>query len=81
MFIERTSHTVSNHGLRFLGVIQVMGFGLFLMDGKEVNINKLDSRRKVNLAKVDKIFKVSETLHSVSICMLIGFSGTALYNL
>ena len=35
-----------------------MGFGLFLMDSKEVNINKLDSRRKVNLAKIDKIFKV-----------------------
>ena len=40
-------------------MLQVMGFGLFLMDGKEININKLDGRRKINLAKIDKIFKVS----------------------
>ena len=39
-----------------------MGFGLYLMDGKEININKLDGRRKINLAKVDKIFKVSRPL-------------------
>ena len=35
-----------------------MGFGLFLMDSKEININKLDGRRKLNLLKIDKIFKV-----------------------
>ena len=35
-----------------------MGFGLFLMDGKEVNMNKLDGRRRINLTKIDKIFKV-----------------------
>ena len=36
-----------------------MGFGLFLMDGKEVNINRLDGKRKINLSKIDKIFKVN----------------------
>ena len=35
-----------------------MGFGLFLMDSKEININKLDGRKKINLTKIDKIFKV-----------------------
>ena len=39
-------------------LVKVVGFGLFLMDGKEVNINKLDGRRKVNFSKIDKIFKV-----------------------
>jgi hypothetical protein len=39
-------------------MIQVMGFGLFLLDGKEVNIYKLDSRHKINISKIDKIFKV-----------------------
>ncbi len=38
--------------------MQVMGFGLFLMDGKEVNINRLDGKRKINLGKIDKILKV-----------------------
>jgi cytoplasmic FMR1 interacting protein len=38
--------------------LQVMGFGLFLLDGKEINMNKLDGRRKINLSKIDKIFKV-----------------------
>ena len=38
--------------------IQVMGFGLFLLDGKEVSIYKLENRRKINLTKIDKIFKV-----------------------
>jgi len=37
---------------------QVMGFGLFLLDGKEVSIYKLESRRRINLTKIDKIFKV-----------------------
>jgi len=40
-------------------LIQVMGFGLFLLDGKEVSIYKLENRRKINLTKIDKIFKVS----------------------
>jgi len=35
-----------------------MGFGLFLLDGKEVSIYKLESRRRINLTKIDKIFKV-----------------------
>lgn len=37
---------------------QVMGFGLFLLDGKEVTIYKLESKRKINISKIDKIFKV-----------------------
>jgi len=44
-----------------------MGFGLFLIDnlaqseaqGREVNINKLDSKKRINLGKIDRIFKVS----------------------
>ena len=44
-----------------LNCLQVMGFGLFLLDGKdnkEITIYKLDSKKKLNLSKIDKIFKV-----------------------
>lgn len=37
---------------------QVMGFGLFLMDNEACNINKLDQKKKLNLGKIDRIFKV-----------------------
>lgn len=36
-----------------------MGFGLFLMDNELCNINKLDQKKKLNLTKIDRIFKVS----------------------
>ena len=47
-------------------ILQVMGFGLFLIDhipvneadGREVNINKLDQRKRISLSRIDKIFKV-----------------------
>ena len=48
-----------------------MGFGLFLMDGKEVNINRLDGKRKVNLSKIDKIFKVFPLFLSKNSLVLI----------
>jgi len=41
-----------------------MGFGLFLIDnipeseGREVNINKLDGKKRISLSKIDRIFKV-----------------------
>ena len=44
-----------------------MGFGLYLMDGKEININKLDGRRRVNFSRIDKIFKVGVTLIGIFI--------------
>uniref|UniRef100_A0A8B9NGJ9 Cytoplasmic FMR1-interacting protein 1 n=1 Tax=Accipiter nisus TaxID=211598 RepID=A0A8B9NGJ9_9AVES len=36
---------------------QVMGFGLYLMDGSVSNIYKLDAKKRINLAKIDKFFK------------------------
>ena len=45
------------------GIVKVVGFSLFLMDTKDkVNINRLDGKRKMSLAKIDKIFKVSPDL-------------------
>jgi len=35
-----------------------MGFGIFLMDSKEVNVNRLDNKKKINFTKIDKILKV-----------------------
>lgn len=47
---------VSNECLPF--VWQVMGFGLYLMDGNVSNIYKLDAKKRINLSKIDKFFKV-----------------------
>lgn len=46
---------------------QVMGFGLYLMDGSVSNIYKLDAKKRINLSKIDKYFKVSFTC----VCMYI----------
>lgn len=37
-----------------------MGFGLYLMDGNVSNIYKLDAKKRINLSKIDKFFKVSD---------------------
>lgn len=39
-------------------MFQVMGFGLYLMDGNVSNIYKLDAKKRINLSKIDKFFKV-----------------------
>uniref|UniRef100_A0A8C7MNV7 Cytoplasmic FMR1 interacting protein 2 n=1 Tax=Oncorhynchus kisutch TaxID=8019 RepID=A0A8C7MNV7_ONCKI len=36
----------------------VMGFGLYLMDGNVSNIYKLDAKKRINLGKIDKFFKL-----------------------
>ncbi|CAH1778161.1 unnamed protein product [Owenia fusiformis] len=43
-------------------LVKVMGFGLFLIDGGDVNINKLDAKKRINLGKIDKIFKQLEVV-------------------
>ena len=42
----------------FYYYFQVMAFGLFMMDNKENSIYKMDQRKRVNIAKIDKILKV-----------------------
>lgn len=42
-----------------LVIFKVMGFGLYLMDGSVSNIYKLDAKKRINLSKIDKYFKVS----------------------
>lgn len=39
-----------------------MGFGLYLMDGNVSNIYKLDAKKRINLGKIDKFFKVGPVL-------------------
>jgi len=41
-----------------MALFQVMGFGLYLMDGNVSNIYKLDAKKRINLSKIDKFFKV-----------------------
>eukprot|EP00058_Branchiostoma_floridae_P010509 XP_002595997.1 hypothetical protein BRAFLDRAFT_123732 [Branchiostoma floridae] len=38
-------------------LFKVMGFGLYLMDGTQSNIYKLDSKKRISLSKIDKYFK------------------------
>ena len=41
-------------------LVKVIGFGLFLIDGKNCDINKLDAKKKVNLSSIDRVFKELE---------------------
>lgn len=43
-------------------LVKVMGFGLFLMDNEAQALSKLDQRKKLNLAKIDRIFKNLEVV-------------------
>ncbi|XP_026121450.1 cytoplasmic FMR1-interacting protein 1 homolog isoform X1 [Carassius auratus] len=38
-------------------LLKVMGFGLYLMDGTNSSIYKLDAKKRINLTKIDKFFK------------------------
>lgn len=42
-----------------------MGFGLYLMDGNSSNIYKLDAKKRINLTRIDKFFKVWKSVHVV----------------
>lgn len=41
-------------------LVKVMGFGLFLIDNKTCDINKLDAKKKINLSAIDRVFKELE---------------------
>lgn len=43
-------------------LVKVMGFGLFLMDSEICNINKLDTKKKLRLDRIDRIFKNLEVV-------------------
>lgn len=49
-------------------LVKVLGFGLFLMDSEicQINISKLDHKKRIRLDKIDKIFKVV-----ISYCIFI----------
>lgn len=42
---------------------QVMAFGLFLIDSKDISIYKMDAKKKINIGKIDRILKVSKPYH------------------
>ena len=41
-------------------LVKVLGFGLFLMDSDtcQINVNKMDQKKRIRLDKIDRIFKV-----------------------
>ncbi|CAF3028948.1 unnamed protein product [Rotaria sp. Silwood2] len=43
-------------------MIKVIGFSLFLIDSTACNINKLDGKKKINVSRIDKIFKTVEVV-------------------
>lgn len=50
-----------------------MGFGLYLMDGSVSNIYKLDAKKRINLSKIDKHFKVSSVFPCTSVLKCVQF--------
>lgn len=54
-----------------------MGFGLYLMDGNSSNIYKLDAKKRINLTKIDKFFKVWKDVENY---IIILFSFKVLLN-
>ncbi|VDK48795.1 unnamed protein product [Anisakis simplex] len=42
--------------------VKVLAFGLFLMDGDCANVAKLDQRKRISIAKLDKIFQSLEVV-------------------
>ncbi|RXM95134.1 Cytoplasmic FMR1-interacting protein 1, partial [Acipenser ruthenus] len=50
---QNLSMFLANHNK----ITQVMGFGLYLMDGSVSNIYKLDAKKRINLSRIDKFFK------------------------
>lgn len=50
-------------------LVKVLGFGLFLMDSEicQINISKLDQKKRIRLDKIDKIFKVRSIINFYSI--------------
>ncbi|CAF2046241.1 unnamed protein product [Rotaria magnacalcarata] len=43
-------------------LVKVIGFSLFLIDSTACNINKLDAKKKINVSRIDKIFKTVEVV-------------------
>lgn len=53
-------------------LVKVLGFGLFLMDSEtcQINISKLDQKKRIRLDKIDKIFKVKILCKFLCYCLL-----------
>uniref|UniRef100_A0A4W3JQ47 CYRIA/CYRIB Rac1 binding domain-containing protein n=1 Tax=Callorhinchus milii TaxID=7868 RepID=A0A4W3JQ47_CALMI len=52
-------------------LLKVMGFGLYLMDGTVSNIYKLDAKKRINLSRIDKFFKVDLWLILISTLQIL----------
>ena len=52
-------------------LVKVMGFSLFLLDSDTVSIYKLDQKRKISLAKLDKVFLTCKWCHCLETCRLL----------
>jgi cytoplasmic FMR1 interacting protein len=55
-------------------LVKVMSFSLFLIDSEQVNVNKLDQKRRLRLEKMDKIF------HELEVVPLFGDMQIAPFN-
>lgn len=55
-------------------LVKVMGFCLFLIDSEQVNVNKLDQKRRLRFDKMDKIF------HDLEVVPLFGDMQIAPFN-
>ena len=53
-----TAISLKSLTFEMINFIQVMGFLIFLMDGKESSVLKMDQKKRISLSKIDKMFKV-----------------------
>ena len=58
-------------------LVKVIGFALYLIDGKACNINKLDAKRRINLGRIDKYYyEIPIPFHSIYfIYIFVGYSS------
>ena len=49
----------------------MLAFGLFLLDSKEINIYKLDQKKRISLSRIDKIFRYVDGILYVKLCYCV----------
>lgn len=61
-----------------LFILKEIAFALFLMDGDNANVAKLDQRKRISISKLDKIFQVGVIIRIFLGCSMfyISVDGT-----
>jgi len=55
-------------------LVKSIGYTLFLLDGLEINMNRMDAKKRINISKIDKLFKHMEVVPLYGDMMVTPFS-------